>query len=82
MAYLHACMNAPVIKTYINAIKIGWLTKFPGLTVKAVQQHLPKSIQTTMGHLHRVQQNIQSTTKITPAMIMNETDEEPKLEPP
>ena len=81
MAYIHACMNAPVIKTYINVIKKGWLTTFPGLMVEAVQRHLPKSIQTTMGHLHRVHQNLQSRTKITPAMIMNETDEEPKLEP-
>ena len=37
MAYLHACMVAPVFKTYINDIKNNWLTTFPGLTVEAVK---------------------------------------------
>ena len=61
MVYLHACMNAPVVKTYINAIKKGWLATFLGLTVEAVQRHVPKIIPTTMGHLHRVRQTVQST---------------------
>ena len=67
---------------YINAIKTGWPSTFLELTVEAVQQHLPKTVQTTMGHLHRVRQNIWSTTKITPAMIINETYKEPALEAP
>ena len=50
--------------------------------VEAVQLHLPKTIQTIMGHLHRVRQNVQSTTKITPALIMNKTDKEHAFEPP
>ena len=31
MAYLHASMNAPAIKTYNHAIKMNWLSTFPGL---------------------------------------------------
>ena len=54
MAYLHACMGAPVVKPYINAIKNNWLTTFPGLTVEAVKRHLPKTIQTTMGHMLQI----------------------------
>ena len=82
MEYLHACMGAPVVKTYTNAIKNNWLTTFPGLTVEAIKQHLPKTIQTTMGHMHRVRQNVQSTQKITSSMIMEESEEEIILEPP
>ena len=37
MAYLHACMNDTVVKTYINANRKGWLATFPGLTVETVQ---------------------------------------------
>ena len=36
MAYLHASMNAPAVKTYINAIKNNWLATFPGLSFEAV----------------------------------------------
>ena len=36
-------MNAPVVKTYINAIKKGWLATFLGLTVEAVQQLISKN---------------------------------------
>ncbi len=62
-AYLHACLCAPTTATLINAIKKGWLSTFPGLTVEGVRKHLPKSIQTTMGHLHRYRQGVRSTKK-------------------
>ena len=45
-------MNAPAIKTYTHAIKMNWLSTFPGLSVEAVQKYLPKSDQESMGHLH------------------------------
>ena len=71
MAYLHACMGAPVIKTYINAIKNNLQTKFLGLKVEAVKQHLPKTIQITMGHMHRVRQNVPSIQKVTSVKVTN-----------
>ena len=58
MAYLHCCMNAPTVKTYTHAIKMNWLSTFPGLSVEAVQKHLSKSDKTSMGHLHRIRKNI------------------------
>ena len=76
MVYLHACMGVPVVKTYINNIKNNWLTTYLGLTVESIKRHLPKTIQTTMGHMHRVKQNLRSTQKVTSTMIMNETEEE------
>ena len=82
MEYLYACMGAPVVKTYINVIKYNWLSTFPGLTVELVKWHLPKTIQTTMGHMHWLRQNMRPTQKIASPMIMNETEEEITLYPP
>ena len=54
MTYLHYCINSPAVKTYTHAIKMNWLSTFMGLSVEAVQKHLPKSEQVTMGHLHQM----------------------------
>ena len=82
MVYLNACMEAPVVNTYINVINNNWLSTFPGLTVESVKRHLPKTIQTTMEHIHRIRQNIWLTQKITSSMIMDEMEEEITLHPP
>ena len=54
MAYLHATIGSLPVKTLCNAIDNDWLTSFPGLTSKAIKKHLPKSISTTMGHMHMI----------------------------
>ena len=41
-----------------DAFKINWLTTFPGFKVEALKGHLLKTIQTTIGHMHRLKQNI------------------------
>ena len=75
-AFQHATLCAPTVKTLINAINKKWLTTFPCLTAQNVRRHLPKSIQTTMGHLHRVRQGTRSTRpvgeKYTIEELMNE----------
>ena len=48
------------------------MTTFPGLTAAGVRKHLPKSIQTTMGHMRKVRQNIRSTKDFTVEEIMDE----------
>ena len=57
-AWHHATSGAPVITTIIWAINSNWLLSFPGLTATGIQKHLPKSIQTTMGYLHKVRRNL------------------------
>ena len=47
-------MGAFPVKTYLEAIKEGWLSSFPGLSVEAVRKHLLKSAQTVIGHLHMI----------------------------
>jgi hypothetical protein len=82
MAYHNATIGSLPIKTLCNAIDNDWLTSFPGLTSAAIRKHLPKSISTTMGHLHMIRKGIR-TTKPTISEIMNEElAPEPPLEPP
>ena len=82
MAYHNATIGSLPIKTLCNAIDNDWLTSFPGLTSAAIRKHLPKSISTTMGHLHMIRKGIRST-KPTISEIMNEElAPEPTLEPP
>ena len=71
-AFHHASLGAPVVTTLIRAINNNWLTSFPGLTADGIRKHLPKSIQTTMGHMHKVRQNIRSTIVVTDTEIMEE----------
>jgi hypothetical protein len=70
-------------KHLCNAIDNDWLTSFPGLTSSAIRKHLPKSISTTMGHMHMIRKGIRPTNKPTANEIMNEEiDPEPPLDPP
>ena len=79
-AFQHATLCAPTVKTLINAINNKWLTTFPCLTAQNVRRHLPKSIQTTMGHLHRMRQGTRSTKppgeKYSIEELMNEDEDD------
>ena len=71
-------MGAFLVKTYLEAIKEGWLSSFTGLSVEAVRKHLPKSAQTVMGHLHMIRKGIrptpgEKTVEINELMNKNET---------
>jgi hypothetical protein len=80
MAYLNnATIGSLPVKTLCNAIDNDWLTSFPGSTSSAVRKHLPKSISTTMGHMHMIRIGIRPTNNPTVNEIMNEEIEsEPK----
>jgi hypothetical protein len=83
MAYLNATIGSLLVKTLCHAINNDWPTSFPGLTSKAIKKHLPKSISTTMGHMHMIRKGIRSTTKPTIIEIMNEElEKEPELDLP
>jgi hypothetical protein len=63
MAYLNATIGSLPVKTLCNAIDNDWLTSFPGLTSSAIRKHLPKSISTTMGHMHMIRKGIRPTNR-------------------
>ena len=59
--YLHQCAFSPTTRTWIQAVKKGHFKTWPGVTVEAITQYLPKSEATTLGHLDQQHKNIQST---------------------
>ena len=61
--YLHQCAFSPPTTTWIQAIKRGHFRTWPGVTVEAIKQYLPKSEATTQGHLDQQRKNVQSTKK-------------------
>ena len=76
-AWHHTILGTPAVATLIWAINKNWLTSFPGLTVNDIRKHLPKSIQTTMGHLHKVRKNLHPIAKVTVEEVMEEIEEDP-----
>ena len=79
--YQHAVLSAPPVATLIKAIKKKWLTSFPGMTVDNARRHLPKSIQTPMGHLARVRKNVRLTKETEPTVdeLMNKEEKDPEI---
>jgi len=59
--YLHACAYSPRKSTFLEAIKKGLFTTWPGLTYDLIKKHLPDIIATSKGHLRQEQKNIRST---------------------
>ena len=56
-------MLSPVQSTWVKAIKNNNLLAWPGLMETLVTKYLPLSTATVQGHVHRQQQNLQSTKK-------------------
>jgi hypothetical protein len=63
--YLHAYTGYPIIATWCKAIAIGNYRSWSNLSASAgpkwVQKHLPKSIETTMGHMKAIRSGTRST---------------------
>jgi hypothetical protein len=75
---LHATAFSPVKSTWIAAIKRGYFSTWPGLTIAAVNKHYPQTIATSKGHLDQSRQNTRST-KMKPNDI--EPPADPRQEP-
>ena len=61
ITFFHGACFAPVISTWIKAIKNGHFATWPGLTENLVAKHLPTSIYTAKGHLNQERKFLQST---------------------
>ena len=61
VTYYHAAAGYPVKATWIRAIKRGHYIGWPGLTAERVLKHLRPKMETTMGHMHKVKQGVQTT---------------------
>jgi hypothetical protein len=76
MRYLHAAAGFPTKDPWINAIKHGNYTTFPGITAKAVNKHFPESVETQKGHMKKQCQNVRSTKM---KLILDEPTEDIEL---
>ena len=56
VAFVHASFGYPTLSTFINAIRMGWLSKYPRLTAAIVSANPPHAIATAKGHLDQTRQ--------------------------
>jgi hypothetical protein len=77
--YLHAAAGFPVKESWIDAIKAGNYTTWPGLNVKVVNRYFPESDETQKGHMKKQRQNVRSTNvKETLNQEEDDTPQSPK----
>ena len=58
---MHATAGYPTKATWINAIRAGNYAKWPSFSIKAVNNHFPKSEKTQKGHMKGQRQRVKST---------------------
>ena len=82
-AFHHRTLSAPKVSTLTKSVKTDQLLSFPGLTLKGIKRHLPKSVVTLMGHFDKYRQGIRSTKeKIKELMSEDDDKDKIELEPP
>lgn len=65
VAFHHASLGAPALTTLEKALRLNYVTGFPGLTVDNLRKHPPiSSIPMLKGHLDQSRKNQRSTTNI------------------
>jgi hypothetical protein len=91
--HLHACAGYPVVATWCQAIANGNYRSWPSLPAstgpKWVRKHLPKIIESTMGHMKAIHSGTRSTKdknkqpiKVAVEDVIDADDEAPELERP
>lgn len=68
----HATCFSPNKNTWIEAIRKGFFIGWPGLTTKAVQQHLTQSVPSTKGHMKQAPKNYRPTNSINHLATTND----------
>lgn len=56
VAFVHASFGSPVLSTFLHAVTMGWLSKYPRLTASMVSANPPHSVATAKGHLNQTRQ--------------------------
>jgi len=75
--YFHAAAGFPTKPTWLNAIKKGFYTSWPGLTDKIVQKYFPESEETWKGHARKIKSGLRSTKKKTKESVHSTHKGEP-----
>jgi len=74
--YHYESLGSPAQSTLLPAKKNGFLKTFPGLTEELIKKHLPKSIESSLGHLNQSKQGTQSTLPKTVTFEVIKIDED------
>ncbi len=61
LMYLHAAVGFPVKKTFLDAVRAGNYTTWPGLTTTLIAKHFPDSDETQKGHMKGQRNGVRST---------------------
>ena len=81
VSFVHASLGSPVLSTFLNAIRLGYLATWPRLTTTVVLAHPLNTIATAKGHLNQRRQGLDST-KHTPLQTDTFIPEISVIEPP
>ena len=65
LLWYHAAAGFPTKETFIDAVRAGNYSTWPGLTVGMINRHFPDSVETAKGHLKGQRQGIRSTKQKT-----------------
>ena len=61
MLWYHSAVGFPTKETFLDAVRAGNYSTWPGLTVSMIHHHFPDSVKTAKGHLKGQRQGIRST---------------------
>ena len=56
VAFVHVTFGYPTQSTFIHAVRMGWLSRFPRLNAAMVAANPPHAIATAKGHLDQTRQ--------------------------
>ena len=68
--------NPPDSTLYLSCLK-GWLGNFPRISPIMIHQNRPNSVETQLGHLNRLRQNLRSTSNRYSVLTVDDEDEDP-----
>ena len=78
-SFYHGVLGGPVKSTFLNALRKGYFTNWPGLTSELISKHLEPKIYTAKGHILQEKQGLQSTS--TDTLPIPDLDLNPEQEP-
>ena len=64
MKYLHKALGSPKTSILLREVENNNLTTWPALTKSNITNYLPKSVDTSLGHLDQERKNQRLTNRI------------------
>ena len=81
VAYSHASLCSPTLSTLEKALKNNYIRNFPGLSLKSLRKHPPKSIATAKGHLSLTRARNKSSSLFQQLEVLSDEEQNEDLFP-